>query len=101
MNHDMLEIRNLSLSIPVSGQHVLAVSNLSLELKAGKVLALVGESGCGKSLTAQSLLRLGEFQGVGKETGDILLGGQSLFDISAEELRKIRGGVISMISKSP
>ena len=56
MNHDMLEIRNLSLSIPLSGEHVLAVSGVSLALKAGKVLALVGESGCGKSLTAQSLL---------------------------------------------
>lgn len=97
----MLEIRNLSLSIPVSGQHVLAVSNLSLELQAGKVLALVGESGCGKSLTAQSLLRLGEFQGVNKESGDILLGGQSLFTLSSEALRKIRGGVVSMIFQEP
>ncbi len=97
----MLNIRNLSLSIPVSGQHILAVSNVSLTLEAGKVLALVGESGCGKSLTAQSLLRLGEFQGVNKESGDILLHGKSLFDVSSEELRKIRGGVISMVFQEP
>jgi oligopeptide/dipeptide ABC transporter ATP-binding protein len=97
----MLEIRNLSLSIPVSGQHVLAVSDVSLNLPAGKVVALVGESGCGKSLTAQSLLRLGEFQGVNKEAGDIVLHGQSLFDLDHESMRKIRGGVISMIFQEP
>jgi len=97
----MLEIRNLSLSIPVSGQHVVAVSDVSLKLEAGKVLALVGESGCGKSLTAQSLLRLGEFQGVNKEAGDILLDEQSLFTLSDEALRKVRGGVVSMIFQEP
>ena len=97
----MLEIRNLSLSIPVSGRRVLAVSDVSLQLPAGKVLALVGESGCGKSLTAQSLLRLGEFQGVNKEAGDIVLHDKSLFDLSADELRHIRGGVISMIFQEP
>jgi oligopeptide/dipeptide ABC transporter ATP-binding protein len=97
----MLEIRNLSLSIPVSGQHVLAVSDVSLNLPAGKVVALVGESGCGKSLTAQSLLRLGEFQGVNKEAGDIVLHGQNLFDLDHESMRKIRGGLISMIFQEP
>ena len=97
----MLEIRNLSLSIPVRGEHVLAVSNVSLQLEAGKVLALVGESGCGKSLTAQSLLRLGEFQGVNKEAGDIFLHEQSLFDMPSKALRKVRGGVLSMIFQEP
>ena len=97
----MLEIRNLSLSIPVPGGRVLAVSNVSLSLQAGKVLALVGESGCGKSLTAQSLLRLGEFQGVDKEGGDVLLHGKSLFSLAYEDLRKVRGGVISMIFQEP
>jgi len=97
----MLEIRNLSLSVPLDGKHMLAVSNLSLQIQAGKVLALVGESGCGKSLTAQSLLRLGEFQGVDKESGDILLSSKSLFDLSSEELRKVRGGAIAMIFQEP
>ncbi|MDQ7001284.1 MAG: ABC transporter ATP-binding protein [Ghiorsea sp.] len=97
----MLEISHLSLSIPVSGEHVIAVSDLSLSLKAGKVLALVGESGCGKSLTAQSLLRLGEFQGVRKESGDILLHEKSLFTMSDKALRKVRGGAIAMIFQEP
>ncbi len=97
----MLEINNLSLTIPLKGQHVLAVSNLSLKIPAGKVLALVGESGCGKSLTAQSLLRLGEFQGVSKTHGDILFHQQSLFAMSDKALRKTRGGAIAMIFQEP
>ena len=97
----MLEIRNLSLTVPLQGQSVLAVSNLSLKLEAGKVLALVGESGCGKSLTAQSLLRLGEFQGVTCVQGDILFKQQSIFGMSDKELRGMRGGHISMIFQEP
>jgi len=97
----MLEIRNLSLTVPLQGQSVMAVSNLSLKLEAGKVLALVGESGCGKSLTAQSLLRLGEFQGVGCAEGDILFKEQSIFGMSDKELREMRGGHISMIFQEP
>jgi oligopeptide/dipeptide ABC transporter ATP-binding protein len=97
----MLEIRNLSLSIPLQGQPVPAVSDLSLTLQAGKVLALVGESGCGKSLTAQSLLRLGEFQGVERIQGDILLNQQSLFSMSAKALRQTRGGSIAMVFQEP
>jgi len=80
---------------------VVAVSNLSLQIPAGKVMALVGESGCGKSLTAQSLLRLGEFQGVTKTEGDIRYHRQSLFSMTDKQLRKIRGGSIAMIFQEP
>ncbi|MDX8396838.1 MAG: ABC transporter ATP-binding protein, partial [Mariprofundaceae bacterium] len=97
----MLEIQNLSLTVPLQGKDILAVSNLSLTMQAGKTLALVGESGCGKSLTAQSLLRLGEFQGVKHASGDILLHQQSLFNMEDKKLRKIRGGTVSMIFQEP
>ncbi len=97
----MLEIRNLSLSIPISNQAVLAVSELSLSLTEGSVLALVGESGCGKSLTAQSMLRLGEYQGVRRVEGDILLHNQSLFSMPDKQLRQVRGGSIAMIFQEP
>ncbi|OIP98632.1 MAG: dipeptide/oligopeptide/nickel ABC transporter ATP-binding protein [Zetaproteobacteria bacterium CG2_30_46_52] len=97
----MLEVRDLSLTVPLQGTATLAVSNLSLQLQAGKVLALVGESGCGKSLTAQSMLRLGEYQGVGKASGDILLHGQSLFSMPDKQLRQVRGGSIAMIFQEP
>lgn len=97
----MLEIRDISLAVPLQGQAVQAVSNLSLTLHAGKVLALVGESGCGKSLTAQAMLRLGEFQGVSRISGDILLHHQSLFSMSNQQLRRVRGGQIAMIFQEP
>ncbi len=97
----MLEIRDLSLSVSIEGKSVEAVSAVSLQLKAGRVLGLVGESGCGKSLTAQSILRLGEHQGVRKSQGDILLDGESLFDMSDETLRKMRGGRVAMVFQEP
>lgn len=97
----MLEIRKLSLSIPVSNQAVLAVSELSLSLAEGRVLVLVGESGCGKSLTAQSMLRLGEHQGVSKVAGDILLHKKSLFSMAGDQLRQVRGGSVAMIFQEP
>ncbi len=97
----MLEIRDLSLSVSIQGQRVEAISGVSLQLEQGRVLGLVGESGCGKSLTAQAILRLGEHQGVEKNCGDILLDGQSLFTMPGETLRKMRGGRISMIFQEP
>jgi len=97
----MLEISNLSLTVSIEGERVEAVSGVSLRLEAGRVLGLVGESGCGKSLTAQAILRLGEHQGVQKSSGDILLDGNSLFAMSDETLRKMRGGRMAMIFQEP
>jgi len=97
----MLEIRDLSLTVSIEGRCVEAVSGVSLQLEEGRVLGLVGESGCGKSLTAQAILRLGEHQGVEKSCGDILLDGNSLFEVDDESLRRIRGGRIAMIFQEP
>ena len=97
----MLEIQNLSLSVSIRGQRVEAVSGVSLQLEEGEVLGLVGESGCGKSLTAQAILRLGEYQGVERTSGDILLDAKSIFGMADESLRRMRGGRISMIFQEP
>jgi len=97
----MLEVTNLSLSVSIQGERVNAVSGVSLKLEPGRVLGLVGESGCGKSLTAQSILRLGEYQGVEKVSGDIQLNGKSLFDMADEELRTVRGGKLAMVFQEP
>ena len=97
----MLEIRDLSLSVSIHGRAVEAVSSISLKLEPGRILGLVGESGCGKSLTAQSLLRLGEYQGVRRSAGDILLDGQSIFSMQDEVLRRMRGGKVAMIFQEP
>jgi len=97
----MLEVKNLSLTVPIRGEDVIAVDDVSLTLQPGRVLGLVGESGCGKSITAQALLRLGEHQGVNRSGGDILLDGASIFQMSEEKLRKVRGGCISMVFQEP
>lgn len=78
-----------------------AVNGVSFDLEAGKVLGVVGESGCGKSVTAQSVMRLvpdppGKIMG-----GKILFHGQDLVSMSMEEMRHIRGNRIAMIFQEP
>jgi len=97
----MLEIRDISLAVPAQESSVQAVSHVSLSMKPGRVLGLVGESGCGKTLTAQSILRLGEHQGISKTAGDILLHGESVFSMSDKQLRHMRGGKVAMIFQEP
>ncbi|MEZ6072818.1 MAG: ABC transporter ATP-binding protein [Pirellulales bacterium] len=78
-----------------------AVDGVSFSIERGKSLAIVGESGCGKTVTALSILQLipmppGEITG-----GSILLEGRDLLQVSAGEMRKIRGGEIAMIFQEP
>lgn len=97
----MLVVDKLSLAIPAKLGTVAAVSDVSFNLKPGRVLGLVGESGCGKTLTAQALLRLGEHQGIQRTAGSILLDGKDIFSMNEVELRRLRGGRIGMIFQEP
>jgi len=97
----MLEIDNLSLVIPTSEGPKPAVTDVSLTLKPGQTLGLVGESGCGKTLTAQAILRLGETQDVERVSGRILLDGNDIFCMDEKALRQIRGRRIAMIFQEP
>jgi len=101
MDDPMLAVSNLSLSVRIDGAWLQAVDDVSFDLYPGKVLALVGESGCGKSLTAQALLRLGEHQGVRRDQGDIVLQGQSIFNFDDGQLRRMRGGRVAMVFQEP
>jgi len=96
-----LEIQQLSLAIQGKNTSTLAVQDVSLSIPAGRVVGLVGESGCGKTLTAQSILRLGEYQGIERVSGDIFLHGESIFSMSDKRLRKMRGGQVAMIFQEP
>ncbi len=77
-----------------------AVDNLSLRLQKGRVLGLVGESGCGKTVTALSILNLVPYPGK-IVSGGILFEGRDLLALPSDEMRKIRGAKISMIFQEP
>ena len=97
----MLNIEHLSLAIATPDGDKAAVSDVSLNLAPGCVLGLVGESGCGKTLTAQAVLRLGETQGIVRTAGKVLLDDVDVFTMPEPVLRKVRGGRISMIFQEP
>jgi oligopeptide/dipeptide ABC transporter ATP-binding protein len=96
----LLEVDGLKVSFAVDEGIVAAVDGVDLKLAAGEVLALVGESGCGKSVTALALLGVIDMPGriVG---GDIRFQGVSILDFSEDEMRSLRGGQIGIIYQEP
>ena len=79
---------------------VRAVEGLSFQIDAGETVAIVGESGCGKSVTSMSILRLINTP-PGKIAGRIEFQGRNLLDLPDAEMRKLRGNDISMIFQEP
>jgi len=80
---------------------VKAVDGISFDLHRGEILGIVGESGSGKSVTNLSILKLIQSPPGYIESGEVLYGGQDLLKLSAEELRRVRGGRIAMIFQDP
>jgi peptide/nickel transport system ATP-binding protein/oligopeptide transport system ATP-binding protein len=100
-NKNLLEIKNLRTYFHVRGYTAKALDNVSLTIKSGQTLGLVGESGCGKSVTAHSIMRLipeppGKIEG-----GEIFFEGRDLLKVTEGQMRKIRGNRISMIFQEP
>ncbi|MGD1822868.1 MAG: ABC transporter ATP-binding protein [Pleomorphochaeta sp.] len=100
MNKSILEIQNYTLSFLINKNLVKAVDDVSLSINKGEFVALVGESGCGKSLTALSILSLLP-QNTKKLEGQIIYDEKNLIDLDIKELNKIRGNEISMIFQEP
>lgn len=97
----ILQVKDLHVSFKTYGGEVKAVRGVSFDLHKGETLAIVGESGCGKSVTSQSIMRLipeppGRIAG-----GEILFKNKDLIKLKEPELRKIRGAQISMIFQDP
>jgi peptide/nickel transport system ATP-binding protein/oligopeptide transport system ATP-binding protein len=100
MSTSPLGVANLSVTFVNRERSVRAVEGVSFEVQPGEVVGLVGESGCGKSVTSLSILGLHE-KPAGRVTGSVKLGEQELVGLSNAELRKIRGNRISMIFQDP
>jgi peptide/nickel transport system ATP-binding protein/oligopeptide transport system ATP-binding protein len=97
----LLEIRNLRTHFRVRGHVAKAVDDVDLTIEAGQTLGLVGESGCGKSVTAHSIIGLVP-QPPGKIVGGrIIFDGTDLLELPEARMRKIRGHWISMIFQEP
>ena len=97
----LLEIKNLQLDFVTDGHAARAVEGVSLHIDAGETLCVVGESGCGKSVTAQSIARLVPTPPARYVAGEILLQGRDVLKMSPNELRSIRGGVVSYVFQEP
>jgi oligopeptide/dipeptide ABC transporter ATP-binding protein len=97
----VLEVRDLHTHFFLRRGVVKAVDGVSFLLRRGEVLGLVGESGCGKSLTALSLMRLLPKGSARTVKGEVLLDGENILERTPAEMRQIRGRRISMVLQDP
>src|SRR5215510_13719732 len=97
----LLDVKDLQTQFTTSGGVVRAVDGVSWDVKPGETVALVGESGCGKSVSALSVMRLVAAPAGRIVGGQILFKGRDLLAMSEEEMRKIRGREIGMIFQEP
>ena len=96
----LLDVRNLKTYFFTPGGLVKAVGGIDFSIEAGQTLALVGESGCGKSITALSLLRLVPEPGRVVD-GEVVFAGEDLLRLPEAEMRRIRGNQVAMIFQEP
>lgn len=101
MGEPVLRVINLSTRLMINQKPIAIVDRLSFDLYPGKTLALVGESGCGKTLTALSLMGILQYPPALPPTGEILYQNQDLLTFSEKKMRSIRGRRIAMIFQDP
>ena len=97
----LLEIKDLKMDFGKGADALRAVDGLSLTIGAGETVCLVGESGCGKSVTALSIAQLVPTPPANYVGGEILLNGRDVLKMTNGELRTIRGGVVSYVFQEP
>ena len=99
-NNTLLEVKNLEVKFFLKNKIIHAVNKVNFKVNRGEIVSFVGESGCGKSVTALSILRL--IKPPGKiVNGKILFNGKDLLKLKEQEIRKIRGKDISIIFQDP
>ena len=97
----LLEVRNLKTNFYTESGIIRAVNDVSFSLDSDQTVGIVGESGCGKSATALSIMRLIQPPAGRITEGKVTVQGQNLFELSPREMRQVRGSVISMIFQDP
>lgn len=97
----ILKVRDLTTRLQIGHDIWTVVDQLGFDLYSGKTLALVGESGCGKSLTALSLMRILPKPPALPPKGEVIYQNRNLLEISEKEMRKIRGAKIAMVFQDP
>jgi peptide/nickel transport system ATP-binding protein len=97
----LLEIHNLTIAVNQAGTWVDLVKGISFKLMQGQALGIVGESGCGKSLTVQAIMRLLPQPDIRIRSGQILYRGVDIMKLSSRELNNIRGNKIAMVFQEP
>lgn len=98
---NILVINDLHVSFDTSAGKVKAVRGVSFSVETGEAIAIVGESGCGKSVTAKSIMKLLPSPQAKIENGSILLNGDNLVQKSEKAMEKIRGNEVGMIFQDP
>ena len=97
----LFSMEDLVVEFDTEGGLVQAVNGVSYNVEAGEVVAIVGESGCGKSVSAMAVLGLLPSPPAKVPRGEIRFEGQNLLDVSEEEMSEVRGGRIGMIFQEP
>ncbi|MDN5343325.1 MULTISPECIES: ABC transporter ATP-binding protein [Oceanotoga] len=100
MDENIIDLKNLTISFKEKKSELIAVNDVSFGIKKGEILGLVGESGCGKTVTSLAILKLISKNAQIKK-GEILYRDKNLLNLSEKELKKIRGKNISMIFQEP
>jgi oligopeptide/dipeptide ABC transporter ATP-binding protein len=101
MSQIELDVRNLKVFFSTPQGNFLAVNGINFQLHRGETLALVGESGCGKTVSALSILRLLPEPPAKITSGEIIFAGRNLLSLNAKQIREIRGKEIAMIFQDP
>ena len=101
MSEPLLELRNLSVAFDTERGQIRPVRDVSLSIFPGQTVAVVGESGCGKSVTAMSILRLIPSPPGKVLAGEVRFNGRDLLSLSEREMRSVRGKDIAMIFQEP
>ncbi|MED1918923.1 ABC transporter ATP-binding protein [Bacillus thuringiensis] len=101
MSENIIEVKHLQTQFTRDNQKTVVLDHVSFHIKKGEVLGLVGESGCGKSVTSLSIMRLFKDTTGEITNGEIVYNGTNLLSISESDMRRIRGKEISMIFQEP